>query len=149
MRKIREKEEEKVGENFVGLVVLSSSSRTSNTRLFIKRIEPTRKSTVLMAEPLSPKVSCIGRVRSKKDRSRRLGNWQRSMKLSVKMAMAVAKAKMVRSKSTKHKKNVDSGITLSQYSGSVVEQIQSKEFWSRQNSHLQETASQREHRRCI
>ncbi|KAL6317511.1 hypothetical protein AAG906_030264 [Vitis piasezkii] len=84
MRKIREKEKKKVRENFVELVVLSSSSRASNTRLFIKRIEPTGKSAVPMAEPSSPKVSCIGRVRSKKNRS--------------------PKAKMVRSKSRKHKK---------------------------------------------
>ena len=74
MRKIKEKEKGKVGKNFVRLVVLFSSSRASNTRLFIKRIEPTGKSVVPMAEPSSPKVSCIGRVRSKKDRSRRLGN---------------------------------------------------------------------------
>lgn len=73
--------------------------RTSNTRLFLKRAEPTGKSTVPMAEPSSPKVSCMGRVRSKKDRSRRLRNRQRSIK-----AQPESEAKMIRSKSGKRKK---------------------------------------------
>ena len=80
-------------------------SRQSNPRLFLRRAEPTGKSTVPMAEPSSPKVSCMGRVRSKKDRSRRLRNRQRSMKASAEMEeAAAAEAKMVRSKSGKRKK---------------------------------------------
>lgn len=80
--------------------------RTSNTRLFLKRAEPTGKSTVPMAEPSSPKVSCMGRVRSKKDRSRRLRNRSRSIKASAEMAAAAAaaEAKMLRSKSGKRKR---------------------------------------------
>ena len=78
--------------------------RASNTRLFLKRTEPTGKSAVPMAEPSSPKVSCMGRVRSKKDRSRRLRNRQRSIKSPAEMATVAAEAKMIRSKSGKHKK---------------------------------------------
>ncbi|CAM8925001.1 unnamed protein product [Rhodiola kirilowii] len=48
----------------------------TNSRLFPKRgAEP-------MAEPSSPKVSCMGRVKSRRDRNRRLKNRQRSLKSS-------------------------------------------------------------------
>lgn len=53
--------------------------RTANTRLFPKRSEPsTGKSAVPVTEPSSPKVSCMGRVRSKKDRNRRWRNRHRT-----------------------------------------------------------------------
>ncbi|XP_057954592.1 uncharacterized protein LOC131148715 [Malania oleifera] len=42
-----------------------------NLRLFPKRPQPEGKSAVPVAEPSSPKVSCMGRVRSKKDKGRR------------------------------------------------------------------------------
>ncbi|CAO2839323.1 unnamed protein product [Amaranthus hypochondriacus] len=46
--------------------------RTSSVRLFPKRSERARgKQVVVLSEPGSPKVSCIGRVRSRKDKSRR------------------------------------------------------------------------------
>ena len=93
MRKIREKEKEKIRGNFIGLLVLSSPSLVSNTLLFFKRIEPTGKYAFLIEEPSLPKVSCMGKVRLKKDR-----------KSSVEMAMTAMEANMVRSKSGKHKK---------------------------------------------
>ena len=93
MRKIREKEKEKIRGNFIGLLVLSSPSLVSNTLLFFKRIEPTGKYAFLIEEPSLPKVSCMGKVRLKKDR-----------KSSMEMAMTAMEAKMVRSKSGKHKK---------------------------------------------
>ncbi|KAJ6914651.1 hypothetical protein NC651_016816 [Populus alba x Populus x berolinensis] len=48
--------------------------KPGNTRLFPKRSGSTGKSVV---EPSSPKVSCMGRVRSKKDRNRRLRKQQK------------------------------------------------------------------------
>ncbi|KAF6165917.1 hypothetical protein GIB67_012814 [Kingdonia uniflora] len=47
--------------------------KASNARFFPKRSQ----STVSVGDPGSPKVSCIGRVRSKKERRRRLKNSQR------------------------------------------------------------------------
>ncbi|KAF5197516.1 hypothetical protein FRX31_012897 [Thalictrum thalictroides] len=44
----------------------------ANARYFAKRSRSLGKSSVPLTEPSSPKVSCIGRVRSKRDRSRRL-----------------------------------------------------------------------------
>ncbi|KAK6126386.1 hypothetical protein DH2020_039870 [Rehmannia glutinosa] len=44
--------------------------KTVNTRLFPKKPESVAKSTVPVAEPGSPKVSCMGRVRSKRGRRR-------------------------------------------------------------------------------
>ncbi|KAM7459651.1 hypothetical protein LguiA_036645 [Lonicera macranthoides] len=44
--------------------------KPSNIRLFPERSESTEKSTVPLAEPSSPKVSCMGRVRSKRCRRR-------------------------------------------------------------------------------
>ncbi|KAK2655265.1 hypothetical protein Ddye_008317 [Dipteronia dyeriana] len=42
--------------------------KPENTRLFPKRSGSTRKSGSTVTEPSSPKVSCMGRVRSKRDR---------------------------------------------------------------------------------
>lgn len=55
--------------------------KAESTRLFPKRSGSYSKSGVALVEPSSPKVSCIGRVRSKKSRSRRLRNRQNSVKL--------------------------------------------------------------------
>ncbi|KAF9664952.1 hypothetical protein SADUNF_Sadunf16G0071900 [Salix dunnii] len=57
-----------------------------NTRLFFpKRSGSTSKSdSTGMIEPSSPKVSCMGRVRSKKDRHRRLRKKQQQEQLSSK-----------------------------------------------------------------
>ncbi|PIN19497.1 Calcium/calmodulin-dependent protein kinase [Handroanthus impetiginosus] len=44
--------------------------KSANIRLFPKRSESVGKSTAPMAEPGSPKVSCMGRVRSKRCRRR-------------------------------------------------------------------------------
>ncbi|CAN1772138.1 hypothetical protein LINPERHAP1_LOCUS12113 [Linum perenne] len=49
-----------------------------NTHLFPKRSGSAGKSSSSVAEPGSPKVSCMGRVRSKRDRNRRLRSRQRS-----------------------------------------------------------------------
>jgi hypothetical protein len=47
------------------------NQKSSNIRLFpSKRSGSSKKSTVLLTEPSSPKVSCMGRVRSKKGRCR-------------------------------------------------------------------------------
>lgn len=46
------------------------SCKPANVKLFPKRPEPVLKSTISMAEPGSPKVSCMGRVRSKRCRRR-------------------------------------------------------------------------------
>lgn len=48
------------------------NGKVGNTRLFPKRSVSTGKSDGVMIEPSSPKVSCMGRVRSKRDRKRRL-----------------------------------------------------------------------------
>ncbi|XP_055817332.1 uncharacterized protein LOC129886595 [Solanum dulcamara] len=47
------------------------------TRLFRSRSEPGRKGATNVSEPGSPKVSCTGRVRSKKDRGVRTGFWKK------------------------------------------------------------------------
>ena len=54
--------------------------KAGNTRLFPKRNASVGKSEPSVIEPSSPKVSCMGRVRSKKDRNRRLRNRQNSVK---------------------------------------------------------------------
>ncbi|KAK9289831.1 hypothetical protein L1049_007991 [Liquidambar formosana] len=61
---------------------LRRNYKPANIRFFPKRAEPAGKSTVPMTEPSSPKVSCMGRVRSKKDRNRRLRSRQRSLRSS-------------------------------------------------------------------
>lgn len=54
---------------------VDSKRRQCNVRLFPKRLDSIGRvsttTTVLVTEPSSPKVSCIGRVRSKRCRSRR------------------------------------------------------------------------------
>ncbi|KAK7244890.1 hypothetical protein RIF29_39719 [Crotalaria pallida] len=52
--------------------------KTSSTTLFPKRSASVGKSVSSLKEPSSPKVSCMGRVRSKRDRNRRLRNSRRS-----------------------------------------------------------------------
>lgn len=47
------------------------------SRLFRSRSEPGRKGATNASEPGSPKVSCTGRVRSKKDRGVRTGFWKK------------------------------------------------------------------------
>ncbi|XP_020236908.1 uncharacterized protein LOC109816340 [Cajanus cajan] len=65
--------------------------RPGNARLFPKRSASAGgKSESSVIEPSSPKVSCIGRVRSKRDRNRRLRNRQRSVSSTVTAASAPA-----------------------------------------------------------
>ncbi|KAK4790278.1 hypothetical protein SAY86_017582 [Trapa natans] len=52
--------------------------KAGNTRLFPKRSGSIGKSDPPMIEPSSPKVSCMGRVRSKKDRNRKQKSRQKS-----------------------------------------------------------------------
>ncbi|KAF5747799.1 hypothetical protein HS088_TW05G00526 [Tripterygium wilfordii] len=52
--------------------------KQGNTHLFPKRFGSAVRSISSLVEPSSPKVSCMGRVRSKKDRNRRLRNRQKS-----------------------------------------------------------------------
>ncbi|XP_057548259.1 uncharacterized protein LOC130826709 [Amaranthus tricolor] len=69
--------------------------RPSSVRLFPKRSEPVGgKPLVALTEPGSPKVSCMGRVRSRKDRSRRGKNRKK-----------VTEPGLVRVKSVKERKN--------------------------------------------
>lgn len=53
------------------------SNKPGNIRLFPKRSTSVGKSESSVIEPSSPKVSCYGRVRSKRDRNRKLRNRQR------------------------------------------------------------------------
>ncbi|CAN4114418.1 unnamed protein product [Withania somnifera] len=70
------------------LIALPKSHKTSSTdaslrqnkvprRLFRSRSEPGRKGATNVSEPGSPKVSCTGRVRSKKNRGARTGFWKK------------------------------------------------------------------------
>ncbi|TKY61979.1 hypothetical protein E2542_SST11833 [Spatholobus suberectus] len=52
--------------------------KPSNIRLFPKRTVSVGKSQSGIVEPSSPKVSCMGRVRSKRDRNRKLRSSQKS-----------------------------------------------------------------------
>jgi len=54
------------------------NGKPGNTRLFPKRSGSVGKSEAPLVEPSSPKVSCIGRVRSKRDRHRRMKSRQMS-----------------------------------------------------------------------
>lgn len=54
------------------------NAKSGNTRLFPKQSGSSEKSDSALVEPSSPKVSCMGRVRSKRDRSRRWKNRRRS-----------------------------------------------------------------------
>ncbi|KAK7345332.1 hypothetical protein VNO77_15934 [Canavalia gladiata] len=75
--------------------------RPGKARLFPKRSASVGgKSETSMIEPSSPKVSCIGRVRSKRDRNRRLRTRQRSISSSV-TSSAVAPVTIVRQKSSR------------------------------------------------
>ncbi|XP_054803385.1 uncharacterized protein LOC129306699 [Prosopis cineraria] len=67
--------------------------KPGNTRLFPKRSASVGKSESSVIEPSSPKVSCMGRVRSRRDRNRRLRIRQRSSESGT------AKEKLMRSKS--------------------------------------------------
>lgn len=69
--------------------------RPSSVRLFPRRSEPGGiKPTVALSEPGSPKVSCMGRVRSRKDRSRRGKNRKK-----------ITEPGLVRNKSVKERKS--------------------------------------------
>lgn len=52
------------------------SNKPGNVRLFPKRSSSVGKSEPAVIEPSSPKVSCMGRVKSKRDRNRRFRNSQ-------------------------------------------------------------------------
>ncbi|GLT94710.1 hypothetical protein SLE2022_124390 [Rubroshorea leprosula] len=56
------------------------NTKAGSIRLFPKRSGSANKSDAGLVEPSSPKVSCMGRVRSKRDRNRRLKNRQKSTK---------------------------------------------------------------------
>ncbi|KAK4272725.1 hypothetical protein QN277_021240 [Acacia crassicarpa] len=71
--------------------------KPGNIRLFPKRSGSTGKSESSLVEPSSPKVSCIGRVRSRRDRNSRLRSRQRSSESGP------AKEKLMRSKSRNRK----------------------------------------------
>ncbi|XP_048138989.1 uncharacterized protein LOC115741934 [Rhodamnia argentea] len=80
---------------FVDVKNRKAASKAANTRLFPKRNGSSAgKSNPPLIEPSSPKVSCMGRVRSKKDRNRRLRNRNRSVE------PAAAKAKPAGKKRT-------------------------------------------------
>lgn len=60
------------------------NNRPGNARLFPKRsVSVGGRSETALIEPSSPKVSCIGRVRSRRDRNRRLRTRQRSISSST------------------------------------------------------------------
>lgn len=75
--------------------------KLGNTGLFPKRNGSVAKSESSLNEPSSPKVSCMGRVRSRRDRNRRLRSRQRSSDSAA--ATTVAKEKLVRSRSRNSK----------------------------------------------
>ncbi|KAJ1419555.1 hypothetical protein SESBI_15117 [Sesbania bispinosa] len=78
--------------------------RPGNARLFPKRSASVGgKSETAIIEPSSPKVSCIGRVRSKRDRNRRLRTRQRSISSSS-VAASTVSAAVVRQKSSRSQK---------------------------------------------
>ncbi|MED6161715.1 hypothetical protein PIB30_063329 [Stylosanthes scabra] len=58
--------------------------KLGNSGLFPKRSSSVAKSESSLYEPSSPKVSCMGRVRSKRDRNRRLRNSRRSSSVAEK-----------------------------------------------------------------
>ena len=64
------------------------NNKQGNTRLFPKRSGSVGKSDSSVVEPSSPKVSCMGRVRSKRDRNRRI----RSRKLSSERIAEIEKS---------------------------------------------------------
>ncbi|GAB4856386.1 hypothetical protein Ancab_014306 [Ancistrocladus abbreviatus] len=73
---------------------LRRNCRPPSIRFFPKRCETsTGKSAVTVTEPTSPKVSCIGRVRSKKDRSRRMRNRQKQPEPEIRRSRSAKKTK--------------------------------------------------------
>ncbi|XP_061361935.1 uncharacterized protein LOC133305709 [Gastrolobium bilobum] len=75
--------------------------RPGNARLFPKRSTSVGgKPETAVIEPSSPKVSCMGRVRSKRDRNRRLRTRQRSISCSSATAVAAVPA-VIRQKSSR------------------------------------------------
>uniref|UniRef100_A0A5B6YS01 Uncharacterized protein n=1 Tax=Davidia involucrata TaxID=16924 RepID=A0A5B6YS01_DAVIN len=56
---------------------LRRNCKPGNVQLFRSRSEPDGKSVVQVSEPGSPRVSCMGRVRSKKGGGKRTGIWAR------------------------------------------------------------------------
>ncbi|KAL2323075.1 hypothetical protein Fmac_027454 [Flemingia macrophylla] len=76
--------------------------RPGNGRLFPRRNVSVggKSESSAVVEPSSPKVSCIGRVRSKRDRNRRLRNRQRSVSSTVTAASSAA-ATVTRQKSSR------------------------------------------------
>ncbi|OIT31372.1 PREDICTED: uncharacterized protein LOC109208760 [Nicotiana attenuata] len=90
------------------LFALPQSKKTSSTEgnlkqkkvpksLFRSRSEPDRKGIRHVREPGSPKVSCIGRVRSKKDRGIRTGFWKKLRNILIRpRAKSVANVETVK-----------------------------------------------------
>ncbi|KAL5067686.1 hypothetical protein RYX36_018573 [Vicia faba] len=80
----------------------------NNTRLFPKRSASTGgKSDSIVLEPSSPKVSCIGRVRSKRSCNRRLRTRQRSI------SSTTTSVTVVRQKSSRSQRKKKSGFIQS------------------------------------
>ncbi|TKY53100.1 hypothetical protein E2542_SST24623 [Spatholobus suberectus] len=76
--------------------------RPANARLFPKRTASGGgKSENSVVEPSSPKVSCIGRVRSKRDRNRRLRTRQRSISSTATVVTAASSCGVTRQKSSR------------------------------------------------
>nr|XP_007144396.1 hypothetical protein PHAVU_007G152700g [Phaseolus vulgaris]ESW16390.1 hypothetical protein PHAVU_007G152700g [Phaseolus vulgaris] len=74
--------------------------RLENARLFPKRsASVSGKSENSVVEPSSPKVSCIGRVRSKRDRNRSLRTRQRSISSTATGTTSVTAVTVTRQKS--------------------------------------------------
>ncbi|XP_014512743.1 uncharacterized protein LOC106771303 [Vigna radiata var. radiata] len=74
--------------------------RLANARLFPKRsASVSGKSENSLVEPSSPKVSCIGRVRSKRDRNRTLRTRQRSISSTATATTSIAAVTITRQKS--------------------------------------------------
>lgn len=67
--------------------------KSGNIRLFPKRSGSGGKSVSAMIEPSSPKVSCMGKVRSKKDRNRRKNHHLHSSELATAKEKTVEKQK--------------------------------------------------------
>ncbi|GAB4833379.1 hypothetical protein Ancab_031622 [Ancistrocladus abbreviatus] len=73
---------------------LRRNCRPPSIRFFPKRCGTSSgKSEVAVTEPTSPKVSCMGRVRSKKDRSRRMTNRQKQPESEFRRSGSITKNK--------------------------------------------------------
>ncbi|XP_047335292.1 uncharacterized protein LOC124938820 [Impatiens glandulifera] len=77
----------------------------ANVSLFPKRSESMAKSAVVVTEPSSPNVSCIGRVRSKKGRRRRSKDKDKD-KTNTAAANQVEKSRSTGKYQTKKKKGI-------------------------------------------